>query len=146
MFNKTATFLFQDLLFSFVPDEYDKWVPILIQYICKIIAFHIAWFLAKIITGLYTAIAGGLLFSRAALRYVHKQKLDHLNILGETFDPEETYWDEALGWTAALLGFSLQFYCGFEVPGLILNVLLSPVIIAEKTFEYYLMDTDNGPA
>jgi hypothetical protein len=43
--------------------------------------------------------------------------MDHLNVLGDKFDPSLTYMDEAIGWTAAILGFTLQFYCGFEVPG-----------------------------
>ena len=107
-------------------------------------------------SGLYTAIAGGLLFSRGALRYLHKLKhredLDQawlrpiLNMLPDKFDPDETYLDEVIGWSIALLGFCLQFLCGFEVPGLVLQLLLSPVIIAEKVLEYYLMNTDSEQA
>ena len=66
-------------------------------------------------------------------------------LMPDKFDPDATYLDEIIGWSIALLGFSLQFLCGFEVPGLLLQLLFSPVIIAEKVLEYYLMNMDSEP-
>ena len=63
-------------------------------------------------------------------------------MLPDEFDPDDTYLDEMIGWSIALFGFYLQFSSGFEIHGLLLNLLFSPVIMAEKGLEWYLMDPD----
>ena len=59
------------MLFEVIPDEFDKWVPFALSYLCKLVATSIVWWLYQHISGLYTAIGGGLAFSCALLHYVH---------------------------------------------------------------------------
>ena len=119
-FNKTATYLLSDMLFEHIPDEYDKWVPVVLSYICKLFATSIVWWLFQGISGLYTAIGGGLAFSCALLHYIHGRGLDEYNgkhVLGEDFDPDNTYLDEIIGWPVALVGYYIQLRNGFRIPG-----------------------------
>jgi hypothetical protein len=61
----------------------------------------IAWYIQRIISTVQSAINGGLMFSRAAMRFASKKGLVHI-------DPDDSFLDEIVGWTLALGGAYFQ--------------------------------------
>ena len=104
------------------PDVH-KWVPAGVSYVCKLVAVLIAWHIQKIITALYSALRGGLLVSRNALRKLSVLNLVHIK-------PEDTYLDELSGWALGAFGFWVQWKLGFAAPFLI-TILLWPIACVE---------------
>jgi len=126
---KPASKYAEPALLAVVPQDYASWIPHIINYTCKTIAISIAWFIQRIISAFHSAIRGGLMFSRNIIKYGNKQ--GYCNI-----DTDESYMDEALGWSCAALGFMFQLYMGFALPFL-LRLAFFPLEFAE----YYLMWT-----
>jgi len=110
-----------------VPQEYNRWVPVILGWMCKSIAMSIAWYIQTIRSAFASALAGGLLMSRSTLYMLQKrglfQKKDH----------SETHVDEFLSYIFAACGFYFQFKLGFDVP-YPFNLILFPFEIAE----YYI--------
>jgi hypothetical protein len=113
-------------LAALVPDEHRKWVPLFIDMVCKTIAVSIAWTIQAIISTVQCSIRGGLMFSRAMLRYANDK--EYVKI-----DEDDTYLDEIAGWGVAFLGASFQLWNGFGLP-FPLNILLIPF----RALEAYL--------
>ncbi|KAL3786093.1 hypothetical protein HJC23_003210 [Cyclotella cryptica] len=102
------------------PVEYKKWVPILVDWICKGIGVSLAWRIQTVISAATSAMAGGLIISRAILLLVAKGK-----------DHNDTRADEAASYIFAGAGFYFQYYVGFKAP-FPLNLVLWPLDIAES--------------
>ncbi len=83
----------------------------------------IAWTVQRILSAFHSALRGGLLFARNILSYLDEMK--YLQI-----KHEETYLDEIVGYSLALLGLYFQLAWGFGLP-FPLNILLFPFTIAE---------------
>ncbi|CAM9710246.1 unnamed protein product, partial [Choristocarpus tenellus] len=95
-----ARFLGPGLAFV-IPKEYHQWIAPLINYTCKLVAMTIAWWIQRVISTLQSAIKGGLMFARYLLSFLSERtsmKVNH----------EDTFIDEALGWTLAFLGAYFQ--------------------------------------
>merc|ERR1712216_109775 len=107
--NKPISAVATPILVHTVPKDYHKWIPTVIGYTCKSIAISIAWYVQRIISAFHSAIRGGLMFSRGILAYLNKRGII-------TFDEDESYLDEILGWSLAALGFYFQFRLNFSVP------------------------------
>lgn len=93
-----------------VPDEYDRWVPVVLSWITKSIAMSIAWYIQTVISAATSAMQGGLQMARALMRMGRKR--------GVKFLPadHETYIDEGAAYIFAGLGFYFQFSLHFDVP------------------------------
>ena len=93
-----------------VPDEYDRWVPVVLSWITKSIAMSIAWYIQTVISAATSAMQGGLQMARALMRMGRKK--------GVKFLPadHETYIDEVAAYIFAGLGFYFQFSLHFDVP------------------------------
>ena len=93
-----------------VPDEYDRWVPVVLSWITKSIAMSIAWYIQTVILAATSAMQGGLQMARALMRMGRKK--------GVKFLPadHETYIDEVAAYIFAGLGFYFQFSLHFDVP------------------------------
>lgn len=74
-----------------MPQEYHRWIPTIITYICKAIAVSIAWYIQRIISAFHSAIRGGLMFSRGIMKYLNDKKIID-------FDDTESILDEIVGW------------------------------------------------
>jgi len=110
-----------------VPDEYDKWVPILLNWAAKCIAMSIAWYIQAIIYAATSAMTGSVIATRALLLILKKKGFNVPE------DLNDTSVDEIMGYCVAFLGFYFQFKMNFSVP-FPFNVLLFPLEIAE----YYI--------
>jgi hypothetical protein len=96
-----------------------RWVPVLIDWMCKAIGMSVAWKVQTVISAVASAMAGGLIISRAILQIVAKGK-----------DHNDTLADEVASYGFAGVGFYFQYYVGFSAP-FPLSLVLWPVDIAE---------------
>lgn len=105
------------------PQEYQKWCPVLVDWLCKSIGISIAWKIQTIISAFTSALAGGLIMSRAMLLIISNGNKSH----------ESTSVDEIASYACAGLGFYFQYNMSFSTP-FPLNIILWPVELAE----YYI--------
>jgi len=105
------------------PQEYQKWCPVLLDWFCKSIGISIAWRIQTAISAFTSALAGGLIMSRAVLLILSKGNKDHY----------DTNADEVTSYAFAGLGFYFQYNMSFSTP-FPLNIILWPVELAE----YYI--------
>ena len=117
---KFADRLFLPIIKMATPKEYQKWCPVLSDWLCKSIGISIAWKIQTVISAFTSALAGGLIMSRALLLIFTKGKKNH----------EETNADEIASYVFASLGFYFQYNHEFSTP-FPLNIILSPVGLAE---------------
>lgn len=110
-----------------VPDEYDKWVPVVLAWIAKSIAMSIAFFIQSFVSGVASALKGGLMMAHATYHALRVR-----NMIQEV-DLDKSKLDEALSYVFAALGFYTQLRSGFTLPTP-LNILLWPFQLAE----YYI--------
>jgi hypothetical protein len=114
-------------LYRIVPEDYHAWVPVTVGWMCKAAAMSLAWRIQRVLTASSSAVAGGLLCSRALLRMAAR-RLPWLQRRGPI---EATYLDEILGFGLAALGLYAQIGNGFsfQVP-FPLNLVTWPFEIA----------------
>mmetsp|Transcript_20099 Transcript_20099/g.22977 ORF Transcript_20099/g.22977 Transcript_20099/m.22977 type:complete len:325 (+) Transcript_20099:64-1038(+) len=110
-----------------VPQDYNRWVPVMLGWMCKSVAMSIAWYIQTIRSAFASALAGGLLMSKSTIHMLEKRGLVQAK------DHSETYLDEILSYIFAACGFYFQFKLGFDVP-YPFNLILFPFEIAE----YYI--------
>lgn len=122
---------YEPYLENLVPNEYKKWVPVLLRWSCKLIAMTMAWTLARAVSAFHSALRGGLLFGRCLVDFLHER-----NIV--SWSSDKAYMDEAIGWVVA--GIGLLFQCwyrnGLPFP---FNLLLLPVQLIESFIFYSIM-------
>lgn len=102
------------------PKDYQKWCPVVCDWFCKGVGVSIAWRIQEVISAFSSALAGGLIMSRALLYIFTRGKKDH----------ESTSKDEIASYVFAGLGFYFQYQMKFDAP-FPLNVILWPVELAE---------------
>jgi hypothetical protein len=100
-----------------------KWCPVLLEWLCKSIGISIAWKIQTVLSAFASALAGGLIMSRAMLRAFYKGGGNR----------DETMVDEVASYAFAALGFYFQYSFSFSTP-FPLNVVLYPVGLTD----YYI--------
>lgn len=106
-----------------LPADYRHWASELCTWAVKAVTISIAFTIQRVISAYYSAMRGGLMFSRNLLEY-----LDKMGLL--SVRAEDTIMDEVAGYLVAGLGLYWQLSHGFTVPFPI-NVLLIPASLAE---------------
>jgi hypothetical protein len=94
-----------------------------LDWLCKSIGITIAWQIQTVISAFTSALAGGLIMSRAMLLIFFHGTMKH----------EETNADEIASYAFAAVGFYFQYYMSFSTP-FPLNIILFPV----ELVEYYI--------
>ncbi|KAL7475833.1 hypothetical protein ACHAW6_001733 [Cyclotella cf. meneghiniana] len=102
------------------PPEYKKWVPVLVDWMCKQIGVSLMWRNQIVISAATSTMACGLIMSRAVLLVVAKAK-----------DHNDTCYNEEESYIVAGAGFYFQYCMGLRAPFL-LNLVLWPLDIAES--------------
>ncbi|CAK9050483.1 Uncharacterized protein SCF082_LOCUS27838 [Durusdinium trenchii] len=116
---------------SVIPEDYQKWVPVVTRWTCKALAISLAWWIQRIISAVHSAIRGGMIFGAYLVRRLYRGAVDFLREKGFlVVDHRETYIDEAIGWSIAVLGFLMQLAMGFQLPFLF-NLVLWPIQLVE---------------
>lgn len=119
------------VLKKLTPDDYDKWIPIILGWIAKGIAMSIAWYIQSVITGFTSALKGGLMMARAFYQFCIYRGFTLGGLIPE--DHSKSVVDEGLSYLFAGLGFYVQFRSGFVLPAP-LNLILWPLQVGE----YYI--------
>lgn len=129
--NRPCDHLITPVLQAVIPDEYDRWVPVILRWITKSIAMSIAWYIQSIQSAFTSALIGGVMIGRSFVHFCAHHGFE----LGGLIKPkhEDTMVDEILSYIFAALGFYFQFKIGFKVPSP-WNLVLWPF----GTAEYYI--------
>jgi hypothetical protein len=122
---KPVSYIVVPTVSSALPEKYHQWIAPTVNYGCKLVAIWIAWFIQRIISSVQSAIRGGLMFSRRTLKYLNDKGYI-------TFNDEESYLDEIIGWAVAAVGIYFQLVNFFGIP-FPLNIILSPISLVEET-------------
>ena len=84
-----------------------------------------------IISAFYSGIRGGKMFSDGLIALlVEHDLMQKVPLIEQPFDPDESYLDEAIGYTLAACGFAFQFFNAFALP-FPLNLIFLPLTIIE---------------
>mmetsp|Transcript_14521 Transcript_14521/g.21198 ORF Transcript_14521/g.21198 Transcript_14521/m.21198 type:complete len:456 (+) Transcript_14521:91-1458(+) len=116
------------LLVALIPSDYHKWVYPIIDVFCKIFAGSVAWFLYRIVAAVHSGIIGGLICTRALMRWANEKKY-------LSWKHEDTMLDEYLGWCLAATGVYFQVSNWMSVP-FPLNILFLPVTMCETYLQW----------
>jgi hypothetical protein len=116
-----------------IPDEYDRWVPVILGWICTSIAMSIAWWLETLRSAFASALKGGLMMSRVIYAELLERKIDLGGLVVENH--AETRFDEYMSYGFAFLGFYNQWRMGFGMP-FPFNLILWPFEFAEWFIRY----------
>mmetsp|Transcript_130722 Transcript_130722/g.194786 ORF Transcript_130722/g.194786 Transcript_130722/m.194786 type:complete len:332 (+) Transcript_130722:93-1088(+) len=126
-----------------VPDDYDKWVPVLLGWICKSIGMSIAWYVQTVRSAFASALTGGLMMARSAYEALLIRDIRLGGLIKDKH--EDSYLDEVLSYAFAALGFSFQVMIGFKMP-FPLNLLLWPFQVAEFALRWAITNNSSIPA
>jgi len=118
-----VAFYAEKQVLAVTPEENKKWVPIVLQWMCKAVAISLAWWIQRVISAFHSAIRGGQIFGRELVNFLHEKGFVN-------WKDEDTYMDEAVGWAVAALGLLFQWTFRFSMP-FPLNILLFPVTMLE---------------
>lgn len=116
-----------------IPDEYDKWVPVVLRWIAKSISISIAWYIQAVQSAFTSSLIGGLMMARAFCHFC----LLHGYDLGGLIKPnhEDIVLDEGLSYVFAAMGCFFQFKMNFTVP-FPLNLVFWPANMAEQAIRW----------
>jgi len=130
---KSLDILLDPLLEQILPKDYMPWIDLLEKYVCRSIGVFIAWTIQFYNSLLHCAVAGSLIFSRALVPFLNQRDIIHVENL------EDTYLDEIIGWSLAVVSIFIQAAFGFKLlfP---FNVVLSPVLGVEWTLRLFASD------
>jgi len=125
---KSADPYLRPALYKLLPDEYAKWVPLIVKYLCRSIGISVSWFLQRIVSGFSSALRGAEIFLRGTLawtarNFAHYPKIETNSL---TFS--------GVAFVFAMIGFLWQLSRAFTLP-FPLNILLFPF----SMIEYFLM-------
>jgi len=126
--NRPSKRFIAPLIEKAVPDEYDRWVPVILGWINKSIAMSLAWYIQSVISAFTSAVTGGLMMARALYSFCYHHKFTLFGLI--TNSDSDSYIDEMLSYGFAALGFYFQFMLNFDMP-FPLNVVFLPFEIAE---------------
>lgn len=134
MLELPAVRIFGPVLAMAMGPDLNKWVSAIITTAMKIIAIIIATYIQMIISAFYSALRGGSLVGEAiinlAAEYGIMDKLPDRLVPQKPFDPNNSWWDEIIGFPLAAAGFYYQFTHGFSLP-FPWDLLLLPLTIVE---------------
>jgi hypothetical protein len=119
-----------------IPDEYDKWVPIILGWIAKGIAMSIAWYIQSVVSAVASALKGGLMMARAFYQFCIYREMKLFGLIAD--DHTKSVVDEVLSYIFAAMGFYVQFRAGFKLP-FPFNLLLWPFQLAENYIRWSII-------
>jgi len=116
---------------SVLGEELAHWSKTLVETALTFIAVIFAWFLQMIISAFYSGLRGGRMFADGLIAFLtEKELMDKVPLIKQPFDPDESYLDEAVGYSLAAVGFCFQIFNGFNLP-FPLNIVFLPLTIIE---------------
>jgi hypothetical protein len=117
---------FVELLRTAIPDDYEKWIPVVCRYLERYVGITLAWFLMRVTSSAFSAMRGAeLLVSGIAAFLVRYGYVDRW--LVSKGQPALT----ATWGLVAMCGLYWQLSSGFRPP-FPLNIIFLPLILSEK--------------
>eukprot|EP01059_Diplonema_ambulator_P033816 TRINITY_DN724_c1_g1_i1.p1 TRINITY_DN724_c1_g1~~TRINITY_DN724_c1_g1_i1.p1 ORF type:complete len:464 (+),score=112.98 TRINITY_DN724_c1_g1_i1:38-1393(+) len=110
--------------------DYIKWIPTLLEWLCRFIGVTIAWYAQRMNAALQSSLRGGSMCVKHAAQYLRSVK--HI----PTTQHDESI-ETGLGYLLALCGLYCQIYWGFSVP-FPLNILVLPLSILESFLLFFM--------
>lgn len=116
----------QQILEYSLPDDYEKWIPVINKYGFRYLGVCASWILMRAVTSVFAAMRGSSLFLTGLTAYLVR----HGHVTSGTFQAGNPMMVAA--WTVlAVLGVYSQISSRFSLP-FPLNLLLLPLTIAEQ--------------
>jgi hypothetical protein len=109
-----------------VPDEYEKWIPVLCRYVSRYVGITMSWFLLRVTSSAFSAMRGGSLLVSGVTAYL--VRYGHVD--GTMVSRGEPALVAAWG-LATIIGMYWQLSSGFRL-AFPLNIVFLPVTIAER--------------
>lgn len=140
-FERIAHYILEPPVKMCISQDYHKWVPVTIGWVCKGAAMNIAWRIQRVLTASTSAMVGGLMFARALFRMVSKKGVRLFGLIRD--DNTESPLDEIVGFTVGGIGFWTQLQAqykngfSFEVP-FPLNLVTWPMDLAERWIQWQI--------
>jgi len=108
-----------------------RWGVTIVESSLTLIAVAFAWYLQMIISAFYSGLKGGKMFADAVLQMaMDYDMMKYLPFIEQPFNADESFVDEAIGYSVAFFGFSFQFFSGFQLP-FPFNIIFLPLSIIE---------------
>jgi len=126
---------------SATPKEYERWVPVVVGWICKSIGISLAWYIQAVISAVTTALEGGKIAAYAILKFFKDKDMNPGGFIPDDLD--ETYLDEGIAYVLAVGGVYFQFKLGFDMP-FPFNILLFPFEFAETYIRWSITSMASG--
>jgi hypothetical protein len=119
-----------------VPEQYQRWVPVVLGWACKAAAMSITWRIQRVVTAYTSAVAGGLMFARACIRMLSKRGWKFFGLIKE----DHSSWiDEFIGFLVGGLGLYTQVGNGFSIKvPFPLNLVTWPFDWAERWIQWQI--------
>ena len=112
------------------PAEFHRWLPVAIRTLMKLIIISFAWYMQVVISALQSAMRGGLMCSKAMLRWAKTHGL-----VEHPHGMDDTHAAEIFGYALAAAGCYMQWRWGFAAP-FPLNIALLPFSLVEWYIRY----------
>jgi len=122
IFESGAEYFIRPILEKMIPTDYQKWIPVIIAYGCKVIGVSVAWTIQRAISAFYSAVRGSQMFVSTLFVYLARNGYPSLNDGSPLF----TAVTGLLAW----IGFAWQLKSGFRLP-FPLNVIMFPLTVVE---------------
>ena len=116
------------------PLNLQHWAKTLLEVGPKLAAVLLAWYLQMVISAVYSALRGGRIFALALCSLTDERGwsgyVERLPYVTAPFDPDTSYFDEAVGYSLGALGVLWQLSTGFSLP-FPLSLIFLPLSILE---------------
>eukprot|EP00811_Abedinium_folium_P035527 NODE_8312_length_1505_cov_20.185051.p2 GENE.NODE_8312_length_1505_cov_20.185051~~NODE_8312_length_1505_cov_20.185051.p2 ORF type:complete len:347 (-),score=100.44 NODE_8312_length_1505_cov_20.185051:338-1378(-) len=131
MLNKPCHDIIAPMVKPLMSEEHQKWVPVILQWACKVVGITIAWWIQRVLSAVHSAIRGGKMLGAQLINEANRRGII-------SFSDKDTQIDEMIGWGLALLGFLIQLSYGFRLP-LLFRIFLFPLEILEGYIVWEVM-------
>mmetsp|Transcript_25148 Transcript_25148/g.54300 ORF Transcript_25148/g.54300 Transcript_25148/m.54300 type:complete len:350 (-) Transcript_25148:232-1281(-) len=105
-----------------VGEEYHNWVPVVTNYICRMIGISIAFAVTRVLSTIHTAIRGARLATDGFTEWCEARGLNYLT---------DGYVDDAVAFVLAGLGIYGQLFIWSELP-ILIKLIMFPFSIVES--------------
>lgn len=109
-----------------LPDDYEKWIPVINKYGFRYLGMSASWILMRVVTSIFAAMRGSSIFITGVCGYLVRYNYVGPNIFKEGNPMLVAAWG-----LLAVVGMYWQISSSFRLPFPI-NILLLPVTVAEN--------------
>ena len=144
-----SSFLLGPPLRFCISKDYQRWIPFILGWICKGVAMTVTWRIQRVVTAYTSAVAGGLMFSRACFRMLTKRKNRFLDSTNEIIASPLSWICESLGLLVGGCGLFAQIQTqikhnfSFQVPFPI-SLVTWPFGLAERWIQWQITKQEDN--